>query len=880
MTQLQQIRAFAHPRGNRIDLSWVNPDPVQYPRVRIRRREGTYPTDHEDGDLVADVTNGTQFTDTPLKGETVYYYGLFPGGGSPLTYVINNENRVAAMATGAYDMAEMMAELIPTIYHRYDTAKAQPPLPEDMAPEDAERGQMRRFLNLPGSQLDQLYSDARSLMDLLNIDKLSGHLLPLLAQWIGWETNHRLEYDSQRNEIRNAPALYQRVGIIPTAEAIVKRLLDWESRTKEFVHNVFISNQPERLNLWATERLGPGSWVEPIAPLSLDYTFEGRPAVTRTPDGTLWLFYHTQRNGHWDIWHKTLTHFSLDSARQPDLKKGYVTNLLQAAFEAAGFRLAETAIIEAYENTWHINDLENGLSYTVKLELGQLVVYHWSPSQPLTKRSHWIDKHPVASVQGNRLWLFWEAYNPQTGQSTLQVRTKLGDTAWSNIQTLTFLEGGADVHADRRNPTTAVDHLGQLWLFWQERNGRRWQLKYNRHNGSIWVLSPPLTFPPAPSGEDPQVDADPFVLFQPEHPGNPPRLWLFWARRVPVPGQARQTRWEIAYRVATGLDPTALTWIRSWSSTPPHYLEHRTVDTTVEPVDTRYRTWYVNKPLDWGPVQTLPKPIADYDDREPAALLDSSGNVELFWSSNRDRSWSIWRSTLVDLGANTWSSPAQIRGTLYSQRAPLPYDSPTAGTQLLFRSNQSVAYQSSVYRATRTVDFRYGGATTVDSRNVAKNNLQGQFRDFQTYTFDTGDNGKRNNQNWYARDTIAIYLTPTTENPTAIVRDRNLIQKVLAEFLPIQVRAVLVIEPPPYRDAIYTYDTPEAIPQHSIGENAFDSQLPETLAGLKERYEDRVPGWIWFHSWCPSHASHQTVDFRNSPVDTRYRSWHTGLVSS
>ena len=42
--RLNKITATPHPTGNRIDLTWVNPDPDQYPGVRVVRREGTYPT--------------------------------------------------------------------------------------------------------------------------------------------------------------------------------------------------------------------------------------------------------------------------------------------------------------------------------------------------------------------------------------------------------------------------------------------------------------------------------------------------------------------------------------------------------------------------------------------------------------------------------------------------------------------------------------------------------------------------------------------------------------------------------------------------------------------------------------------------------------------
>jgi phage tail-like protein len=958
MTQLQRITAVPHPGGNRIDLSWVNPEPERYPYVRVVRREGTYPSSPEPplreyGVVAADsfrfnlalsfeaeldnrvlstalraifsankitlsdgaavtveppsrkwrISDGaarysvwrraatlavydenlSSFKDVGLRGETVYYYTLFPYGGDPPEYPpeyrIDRHNRAAAMATSPYDMAGIMYALTPAIYHRYDTALPTT-VPECMDPADAQRGQLRRFLELPGGQLDQLYSYARALLDLLDVDRVDGRLLPLLAQWIGWETDHRLEYDSQRNEIRNAPSVYQRVGIIPVVEATVKRMLGWESRTKEFVYNVFVSNQPERLNLWATKRLASGDWMEPIRPLSLDYTFEGRPAVIRDADGRLWLFYHTQRNGHWDIWTKTLTTFILDPAVQADLTGGYVTNRLQNAFANARLTLAETATIESDTDNWQITDLDNGLTYEVRVESAQpsaqLVVYRWSPSLPLTKRTDLIDKHPTACLLGDSLWLFWDAYDPQMGKSQLHYRTKARNADWSPIQPLSFARG-ADADAYRREPTAVVDRLGQIWLFWLERNSRGWQLKYNRNrqDGTVLVSSTPLSFPLEGDGNDPRVDADPFVLFQPAGDSTPERLWLFWARRVPIPDRSPQTRWEIAYRIATGLDPAAFTWIHSWS---PQHLDHRTVDFTTTPIDTSYRTWYVNRPLEWGPVQTL-SPPDDHDEREPAALLDANGDVELFWSSNRDRSWSIWHSTF-NPNADSWSPPAQITGTLYSQRAPLPYDSPTAGTQLLYRANESVAYQSGVYRATRTVDFRYAGATTVDSRNTAKNRLRGQFRDFQTYTFDTGRDGQGGDQNWYARGAVGIYLTPTSEDPEAITRNRQVIQNVLRQFLPLQVRPVLIIEPTPYPEPVYTYEFPEETPQRLLGENVFDSLLPETFGGVSDSYQDIVPGWTLAHSWSSAFPGHHTVDFRSSPIDTQYRTWYTGLRST
>lgn len=301
---LQQITATPHPSGNRIILRWKNPAPDQYPGVRVVRREGTHPTAWDDGFPVAEGEDLESAEDRSLKAETVYYYTLFPYRGNPAEYLFDEHNRTAAMATGPYDIAGQMFDLLPSIYHRYDTA-ALAKIPTGMAPEDIQRGQLCRFLDLPGGQLDQLYSFAKALLNLYHLDKVDARLLPLLAEWVGWQTDYRAEIAKQRNEIRNAPYLYQTIGLIPTLEATVKRIIGWESRTKEFVHNVLRSNRPERLNLWLRQRGESETWPQTTAPLSLNFAYEGRPAAARDNDGLLHLFYHTSRHERWEIWSKT-----------------------------------------------------------------------------------------------------------------------------------------------------------------------------------------------------------------------------------------------------------------------------------------------------------------------------------------------------------------------------------------------------------------------------------------------------------------------------------------------------------------------------------------------------------------------------------------------
>jgi len=55
------------------------------------------------------------------------------------------------------------------------------------------------------------------------------------------DTDFRLRFSNQRNEVSNAPFLYERIGIVPTVEATVKSADRVESRTKEFFGDVFLT---------------------------------------------------------------------------------------------------------------------------------------------------------------------------------------------------------------------------------------------------------------------------------------------------------------------------------------------------------------------------------------------------------------------------------------------------------------------------------------------------------------------------------------------------------------------------------------------------------------------------------------------------------------
>ncbi len=724
--RFESLSAKAHASGNRIDLSWEFPDAATFPGVRVLRREGSHPTTPEDGVVVAQGVGIASATDSELKGETTYYYSLFAYSGDPPVYDIDRHNRVAALATSSYNHAGQMHALLPGIYHRYDTKLSDDPA---LSPLDQTRGQLRRFLDLPGGQIDLLHSLARAALDLYDVGRVDGSLLPLLAQWIGWRTDNLLEIDTQRNELRHAPHLYRTVGIIPTIEATTKRITNWESRSKEFVHNVFRSNNPERLNLWIQQRSG-GAWA-PEQMLSLDFAYDGRAVAVAVRDAhdthdTLWLFYHTYNNGRWQIW--TKRHDSV-----------------------AG----------------------------------------WTPSEPLPSTAR-LNKYPTACLDGGVPWVIWNEFD-ETTQNWRLAASLWDGTRWSVSPALPITA------ADARRPLAFTDDTDagnpRVWLFWLERVGRVQQLKYSRRDGVVWGT--PVTFP-LDSGADPRVEADPYVVFDPAST----RIWVFWAREVAIAPD--QTRWEIAYRVKS---------------------------------DTNFDD------ANWSNVRTLPKPAsADYHDRQPAARIDG-GALELFLSSNRGtKGYGIWSSALTNEATNTWAAAVQVTAGTYTQRDPLPVAA-GADLWLLFRSNRSIAYQSEVYEATQWVDFRYAGSTSADTRHADKLALRGEFEDFQTYTYDTGTDGKRDDSNWYARDTVGVYLATDTLDAARVQAGTERLRNVLPEFMPITDRAVFFPRADRHDDYVYTYGVPGADPPQFITEtyaDALTTVAEEMALGPGEDFSDAL----------------------------------------
>lgn len=701
--RLGELTAVPGAAGHEIVLSWRAPGPA-LPGVRVVRRSGAFPDGPEPaspgrGVVVADSAGGAAVPVEDLGdglrrvrdgglAEGVHYYQVFPYAGTPAEYDDDPDNRIAAAAGAPYGMADRLARLLPAVYHRFDVAvpaaAADPAIAAAVAPEHLHEGQLRRFLGLPAAELDRLYGDIGSLLDLSDVRRVDGRLLPLLAGWIGWHTDFELGCDQQRTEIAHAPALYRTIGTVPAVEAAVRRITGWPVRTKEYVDNIVTTNRPERRTLWlATPQAG--SWQVGADPLSIDSSPHGRPVAVRAPDGALTLIYHAAVDARHEI-------------RAKQHRDG-----------------------------------------------------EWRPSEPVVARGG-VDRDPAAAQQGAVTWVFWSVLDPATGTARIDLRTR-GPAGWSAVST--FRDGPADT-ALRRAPAAAVDHDGALWLFWQESVGPQapWRWRHARFPGDPWDPRPAGGSPlPVPGG--PAMESDLTVVARPPQAADPAggfrRIGVFWAGRVPVPGEPEQSRWRVVARFKNGADPAADDW--------------------TDPV-------------------TLPGADEHRHDREPAAHVTPDGDVQVLFASTRDGGWSVHRADL-ELDPPAWSAPQALTGPPFSDRAPLPLS--LAGTGALdvvcFRSNRSITRTSTTHGTAVTVDRRWTGCTTVRTTDAAALALRGTYDDHLTYTYDTG----RTDAERFARDTVGLFAQSGGALPDAVAVARERLRRVLPEFMPATDRAVLDI---------------------------------------------------------------------------------------
>jgi len=425
----------------------------------------------------------------------------------------------------------------------------------------------------------------------------------------------------------------------------------------------------------------------------------------------------------------------------------------------------------------------------------------------------------VADVAGNAIRLT----SPTKGARSFISVDVDNSTAAAKLGFGISMPGGGP-SADDSEPAVFEDNANRIWVFFSSRRDGAWHIWYNQFTPNGWGAAKPLT-----SGI--QADHQPAVVFDRGAGGpNQGKIWVFWTR------QKTNGRFNIFYRTTTKVDFAALA------------------------------------DADWTELELTPVPASD-DRREPAPLLLGSDNLELYFNANATDGWQIWMTTLTPAPA---AAPAQITSGQFTHRAPA-VTGPAGGTRLLYRSNESQVYVSPLYPASRTIDARYGGATTVDTRNFEKIGLRGQPADVMRYTYDTGTRppGQERNDRLYSRETIGIYLTPDTDDEELVVRQSETMASIVRGILPIQVRAVFLIRQVNV-DYVYSYEQLAAKTPVLIAEQMVDTILGDVLTGPNDTHDDQV-NFRFVRTWSAARRQIGVPNLKVLPPDLSFRLFLAGV---
>lgn len=1064
-------RAESDPRGGRILLTWTNPPLPGFKGTRVLRRESTFPDPSKPDarttvifdDAITPAGQSVHFLDlgtvsgsrtVQLKGETIYYYAIvsYDTASRPFPAF------VSAIATAPYQTGAFLYNNLPGVYQGFDTTL--PPASPALDPADATKGQLLRLLEMFGLQFDLLRSFASGMRDFHFLDRVDSSLLPLLAEWIGWQTNFALPIAKQRNEVKYAPPYWATIGIAANLRATINRLVTWDARFKEFAHNIFISNNPEQLAIYEVQR--KGAIFDMPRPVTPDVVFEGRPAACLAPDSRPVIFYHALQSApmpslpgrppvfedRFHLWYKIFDRDDWLPAHRltwdPHLNRSpavFQKNdgtfwLFWTSYEPVGtdlvarlrlqqltvgraalsarivttttgpFALDDGDVLRVIVTTGAINITRDvafhgedfvsiaqaqaseiavvlnreipGLDASItedgtirflshsagasaaitipastaasKLGLAGLTtvtgvdavraILTGTGSEPFSLASGDI---LTFTMDGNtpREVTFSTAQFQNIGAATAAevasavnlVVPGTAEDAGGRVRLVSLQPGEASLVALDINRSTAAPKLGfatplpapagkddaepaafedatrNVWMFFSSLRSGVWKIWYTRFNGTVWGTPKPLT-------EGNLPDREPAVVFDPAAGG---RIWVFWSRKK------ASGLWNIFSRRTTHLD----------------------FDTLAD--------------ADWTEEEMAPA-LANFDNREPAPLLAGPDNIDLYFSSNRANGFHVWQKTIgsVAQGADTSVTSGQ-----FTYRAPAPLALGSGNVSVWVRSNESQVYSSSLYPSAITIDTRYAGSITSDTRNPTRLSLRRNFRDIQCYTYDTPRQGSslfgvgdianvaslvaklesdpspathpvsqfiwgqfepvarqlladpnatlpqrqsvlikelntilRGNSIYestrfadvtlraetqlliaqnptaerlislnrllledaylleiarsprqdplqeatrlYSRDTVGIYLTPDTNDEQLIVRSQELIANVLRRFLPIQARAVFLIDLA-YREFVYSYDDPQSAESHLIEDRMIDTILGEIVRNnLAHGFEDRA----------------------------------------
>jgi hypothetical protein len=882
---LKELKATPDPRGNKINLSWEYPDANRCSGVLIFRTTGQYLIKSEidkniqnaitsavsDFNLLCDYSLMSSYSDDKnLKAEEWYYYLLVPftdmntAGKKTLNSEVTEDvaiyysdfgNRVCAPATTAYCTSDTMFKSLPGIYHRYDRNKDS----------DYQAGSLQKYLNIFGSQMDLLRSMAAILLHTKNVNRIPGN-------WIGWQPNFTSSYNFQRNEIRNAPEMFQTIGLIPNLQALVNRVTNCKTEVKEFANNVFITNDPVCTTIWEQPIEDDGKENSTAKQISSHSSTDGTlRAVTEPGNGDkpqrIWAFFHTTyecdemgRDGT-RVEYKIRTGITWSSSfriesdvrynkfpaavpccegmllfyskKDPGGKWNIATELISRGYEMYPARLCG--------NICNIGLLRKEINYENKELVLVIKVDGLLPQKVCftKKRMECIQQSLKLSPGNENIDIYAvieliklqckEVYVTiadnscialQSKKSGLESSISIECTKSTAAAVLGFPPGFnlSNNCEDKREPAVIGNDQKNIWLAYVARIGQNSQincigLKYNDY----WFWEDKTTI----VTESYAADKEPYLFFNKETEKTD--LLCFWSHLIPVSGDnCIKKVWRICFS-RKSVTETESTWKLEQQLSP---------DETSELLDQRF----------------------------PCATIDEAGKPAVYYAEHNG-DWNI-----VKIPFNPSNDKKNLVTSGFALAAPQYISHEKL---LLFRSSMPVSIKSELNPSSSIVDHRLCGSTSVVPNNRKRIFDMETIDDTMRYTYEiVGEHEKHDNNKWYSFDTVGIYLTPhNNELPQQMqIRIKELVEGLRTRCLPIQLRLVFIFKPFIYTDYL------EEDGYELTDDDLVTIQTKEKYRGIYSSAQDRIPEWKLFYSDDLSERQQSISGNKND------RTWHPWLM--